>query len=175
MSESSDNSPLLPHGGYEKLRSYKVAEAVYDATVVFCDRFIEKRSRTHDQMVQAARSGVRNIREASPELAANAMLCAVNQAAYLLKRQLETQAREFTEKGGFTESLHATRSRARAAQGTSPDGPPCPLCGKATRRRTAGKGPRAGQAFWGCTAYPDCKGILDISSDSSDKSDPSDL
>lgn len=56
---------LLPHGGYEHLRSYKVAEAVYDATVVFCDRFIEKRSRTHDQMVQAARSGVRNISEGS--------------------------------------------------------------------------------------------------------------
>ena len=35
MSDQSDNSPLLPHGGYEKLRSYKVAEAVYDATVVF--------------------------------------------------------------------------------------------------------------------------------------------
>ncbi len=56
---------LLPHGGYEHLRSYKVAEAVYDATVVFCDRFIDKHSRTHDQMVQAARSGVRNISEAS--------------------------------------------------------------------------------------------------------------
>ncbi len=56
---------LLPHGGYESLRSYKVAEAVYDATVVFCDRFIEKGSLTHDQMVQAARSGVRNISEGS--------------------------------------------------------------------------------------------------------------
>ena len=55
------DSPLLPHGGYEHLRSHKVAKAVYDATVVFCDRFIDKRSRTHDQMVQAARSGVRNI------------------------------------------------------------------------------------------------------------------
>ena len=55
------DSPLLPHGGYEHLRSHKVAEAVYDATVVFCDRFIDKRSRTHDQMVLAARSGVRNI------------------------------------------------------------------------------------------------------------------
>src|SRR5512140_680877 len=61
----SPGSPLLPHGGYEKLRSYKVAEAVYDATVVFCDRFVDKRSRTHDQMVQAARSGVRNISEGS--------------------------------------------------------------------------------------------------------------
>jgi four helix bundle protein len=47
------------------LRSYKVAEAVYDATVVFCNRFIDKRSRSHDQMVQAARSGVRNISEGS--------------------------------------------------------------------------------------------------------------
>ena len=62
---SDSNSPLLPHGGYEHLRSYKVAQAVYDATVVFCDRFIDKRSRTHDQMVQAARSGVRNISEGS--------------------------------------------------------------------------------------------------------------
>ncbi len=59
---------LLPHGGYEKLRSDKVAEAVYDATVVFCDRFIDKRSRTHDQMVQAARSGVRNISEGNGAL-----------------------------------------------------------------------------------------------------------
>ena len=63
MSDSS--SPLLPHGGYEKLRAYVVAEAVYDATVVFCNRFIDRRSRTHDQMVQAARSGVRNISEGS--------------------------------------------------------------------------------------------------------------
>lgn len=266
MSDPSDvpppASPLLPHGGYEHLRSYRVAEAVYDATVVFCDRFIDKSSRTHDQMVQAARSGVRNIsegsgaaatsrksemkltnvaraslndellrdyksfliqnglrvwhkdsrearamrerlqqdhapdlppakpgrpvlsglaglagfvREASPELATNAMLCAVNQAAYLLKRQLESQAREFTGKGGFTESLHAARSRARAAHGNSPDGPPCPLCGRPTRRRTAAKGPRAGQPFWGCSAYPDCRGILPVSSDGSDGSDMSDF
>ncbi len=28
-------TPLLPHGGYRKLRSYKVTEVVYDATVVF--------------------------------------------------------------------------------------------------------------------------------------------
>jgi four helix bundle protein len=62
---SDPDGVLLPHGGYENLRSYKVAETVYDATVVFCDRFIDKRSRTHDQMVQAARSGVRNISEGS--------------------------------------------------------------------------------------------------------------
>ena len=34
------------HGGYRKLLSYQKAEIVYDATVSFCDRFIDKRSRT---------------------------------------------------------------------------------------------------------------------------------
>jgi four helix bundle suffix protein len=42
-----------------------VAQLVYDVTVRFCDRYIQKRSRTHDQMVQAARSGVQNIAEGS--------------------------------------------------------------------------------------------------------------
>ena len=57
---------LIPaHGGYRDLKSFQNAAIVYDATVVFCDRFIEKRSRTHDQMVQAARSGKQNIAEGS--------------------------------------------------------------------------------------------------------------
>ncbi|MBN1150913.1 four helix bundle protein [candidate division WOR-3 bacterium] len=42
-----------------------MSEIVYDATIKFCDRFIEKRSRTHDQMVQASRSGKQNIAEGS--------------------------------------------------------------------------------------------------------------
>lgn len=53
------------HGGYQNLLSYKKTLIVYDATVFFCDRFIDKRSRTHDQMVQAARSGKQNIVEGS--------------------------------------------------------------------------------------------------------------
>src|SRR5574337_43543 len=53
------------HGGFRKLRSFQAAQLAYDGTVVFCDRFIDKRSRTHDQMVQAARSGVQNIAEGS--------------------------------------------------------------------------------------------------------------
>ncbi len=54
-----------PHGGFRKLKSYQSAEIVYDATVVFCNRLIDRRSRTHDQMVQAARSGKQNIAEGS--------------------------------------------------------------------------------------------------------------
>jgi four helix bundle suffix protein len=62
----TQKSNLIPaHGGYRELRSFQHAELVYDATVKFCDRFINRRSRTHDQMVQAARSGRQNIAEGS--------------------------------------------------------------------------------------------------------------
>lgn len=53
------------HGGYEKLLSYQKAEIVFDATAYFCRRFLSKRDRTYDQMVQAARSGKQNIAEGS--------------------------------------------------------------------------------------------------------------
>lgn len=57
---------LIPkHGGYRKLKSFQIAQLVYDLTVRFCDLYIGKKSRTHDQMVQAARSGVQNIAEGS--------------------------------------------------------------------------------------------------------------
>ena len=54
-----------PHGGFRNLKSYQMSEIVYDATVALCDRWISRRSRTHDQMVQAARSGKQNIAEGS--------------------------------------------------------------------------------------------------------------
>ena len=40
--------------------------------------------------------------------------------------------------------------------------PECPLCGAAMVLRTARKGPKAGQQFWGCCQYPKCKGIKNI-------------
>jgi len=59
-------SDLIPkHGGYRKLKSFQVAQLVYDMTVRFCNRYINQFSRTRDQMVQAARSGVQNIAEGS--------------------------------------------------------------------------------------------------------------
>lgn len=56
---------LTPHGGYRNLRSFQVAQLVYDLTVRFCDRYVDRFCRTKDQMVQAARSGVQNIAEGS--------------------------------------------------------------------------------------------------------------
>lgn len=58
--------PLLPkHGGYRKLKTFQIARLIYDLTVVFCERYIDRFSRTQDQMVQAARAGVQNIAEGS--------------------------------------------------------------------------------------------------------------
>ena len=183
-----DKQDLIPpHGGYRILRSFQVAQLVYDATVVFCNRFVDKHSRTHDQMVQAARSGVQNIaggsmasatskktelkltgvarasleellldyedflrqrglhiwsknspealavREkyqsdksdgsdksdpyslatASPEVAANTILCLINQASFLLGRQLQKLEQTFLSEGGFTERLYRKRQERR--------------------------------------------------------------
>lgn len=64
MSEQ-EHKRLRPSGGYRKLRSFQTATIIYDGTVAFCNRFVDKRSRTVDQMVQAARSGRQNIAEGS--------------------------------------------------------------------------------------------------------------
>ncbi len=182
-----DHPLIPPHGGYRGLRSFKTAQIVYDATVVFCDRFVEKRSRMCDQMVQAARSGVHNIAEGSmasatsrkmelkltavarasleellldyedflrqrgmrmwhkdspeakairdqysldrsaesdrsdpygiktapPEIAANTLICIINQASYLLHRQLDQLERQYLEEGGFSERLYRERQARR--------------------------------------------------------------
>jgi four helix bundle suffix protein len=58
--------PLIPkHGGYRRLKSFQVGQLIYDVTVRFCERYVDHRSHTRDQMVQAARSGVQNIAEGS--------------------------------------------------------------------------------------------------------------
>ena len=56
---------IRPGGGYRGLRSFQTTTIIYDGTVFFCDQWISKGSRTHDQMVQAARSGRQNIAEGS--------------------------------------------------------------------------------------------------------------
>jgi restriction system protein len=63
--KSAHSKSIRPSGGYRRLRSFQAATVIYDATVSFCARFMDKRSRTVDQMVQAARSGRQNIAEGS--------------------------------------------------------------------------------------------------------------
>ena len=197
--------PLIPpHGGYKKLVTYQLGNLIYDATVAFCERYINRKDRTFDQMVQAARSGVINIIEGSeasatskktelkltnvakasqeelladyqaflrqrnlPEwsaddpsavmvrqsrpgtldelrklmaalvsdlsdlsdrsdlsdksdknallatIAANTMICLVNQETYLLKRQIDRLAADFKNSGGFSERLYRVRKTSR--------------------------------------------------------------
>lgn len=237
---------LRAHGGYRNLRSFRVTEIIYDATVAFCDRFIDKRSRTHDQMVQAARSGRQNIAEGSrasaassqtelrlvnvarasldellldyedflrqrrlplwgkddpqavavraigqqhrtdpsdptdrsekdayqqwlnhpePAIVANTLICLIHQANYLLDRQIAGLERQFISEGGYSERLYAARLQERERQNRPDRSDPtdqseqmfCPKCGKAMLLRTARKGAHAGQRFWGCSGYPDCR------------------
>ena len=61
----ADDDFIPAHGGYKDLKSFQKARIVYDGTVCFCRRFLDKRDRTVDQMVQAARSGKQNILEGS--------------------------------------------------------------------------------------------------------------
>lgn len=201
-SDKSDQKLIPTHGGYRHLLGFQIAEIVYDGTVIFCDRFVNKRSRTHDQMVQAARSGRQNIAEGSmasatskktelkltnvakasleellldfedflrqkglptwdkdspealkvrkryrsfpeewffgsdlsdksdrsdkkgrvdpygiadisSEVAANTLLCLINQATYLLKRQIKKLEQDFLNEGGFTERLYHARTRRK--------------------------------------------------------------
>ncbi|MBI5707695.1 MAG: four helix bundle protein [Armatimonadetes bacterium] len=60
-----DRPIIPPHGGYRGLEVFKLAEIIYDGTVAFCRRCVDPKSRTKDQMVQAARSGKQNIAEGS--------------------------------------------------------------------------------------------------------------
>lgn len=64
-SDQSDDKLLFKHGGYRNLKSYQMSTLVFDLTVEFCRKFIDRKSRTYDQMEQAARSGRQNIAEGS--------------------------------------------------------------------------------------------------------------
>ena len=192
---------IPPHGGYAKLVTYQLGNLIYDATAAFCEHYIERKDRTFDQMVQAARWGVANIvegsqasatskktelkltnvakasqeelledyrtflrqrnlpvwdaqsveakiiRESRPgtlpqlrqvmaslvsdlsdktdksdktaikqEVAANTMICLINQETFLLGRQIARLAADFENQGGFTERLYRVRSAKRKLQ-----------------------------------------------------------
>jgi len=111
MPDREEPSRLIPpHGGYRDLKSYQMAEIVYDATVAFCDRFIDRRSRTHDQMVQAARSGKQNVAEGS--MASGTSKKTELKLIGVARASLEELLLDF-EEGGFTERLYRVRSQVR--------------------------------------------------------------
>ncbi len=252
---------LRPSGGYRGTASFQTATIIYDATYWFCEKFLDARSRTVDQMVQAARSGRQNIAEGcraaatssqtelrllnvarasqeellldyedflrhrrlgqwlpdgaaaravrdvpkvyrrdrpdqadltgltdqerwaryaewldndDPAVRANALICLINQANFLLDRQIAALEQNFVNEGGYSEQLAAARLAARERRRSSNNNdrsdrsdqtdliPPCPKCGKPTVLRTAKSGRNTGKQFWGCSAYPDCRGAVDL-------------
>ncbi len=110
-----------------------------------------------------------------PAARANALICLIHEAAYLLDRQIESLEKPCVAEAGDSEqpttARIAERSRKKEEQPAGSDrtnpperakAPTCPKCSKPMALRTAQKGKRAGRQFWGCTGYPDCKAVAEI-------------
>lgn len=87
---------------------------------------------------------------------ANAMHLIIGRTLNMLKSQIAAQGKAFEETGGFSERLMNRRVEVRDQQ-KNEGAPDCPQCGKTMRRRRSAKGD-----FWGCSAYPDCRGTKSI-------------
>ncbi|ACD91126.1 DNA topoisomerase type IA zn finger domain protein [Chlorobium limicola DSM 245] len=106
----------------------------------------------------------------SAEVRANAIICLIHQANFLLDLQIASLEAAFVEEGGYSEQLAAARlaERERRRNETSrhptPAGaiPSCPQCGSPMVLRTARAGKNEGQQFWGCTGYPECRGVVKV-------------
>lgn len=84
------------------MKSFQLAQLVYDLTVRFCDRYLDRRSRTHDQMVQAARSGVQNIAEGSEAAATSSkMELKLTQVARASLEELKLDYEDFLRHRGL--------------------------------------------------------------------------
>ena len=117
------------------------------------------------------------INSPNPATIANAILCLIHQANYLLDQQIAGLERQFVQEGGYSERLATARiqerrrqdnknrtdqsdrtNRTDEARSEPPFCPTCPVCGNIMALRTAHKGPHAGSQFWGCSGYPECRG-----------------
>ncbi|OGV37151.1 MAG: hypothetical protein A2X48_04895 [Lentisphaerae bacterium GWF2_49_21] len=170
---------LRPSGGYRRTASFQTATIIYDGTYWFCEKFLDPRGRMADQMVQAARSGRQNIAEGSRASATSSQteLRLLNVARssleeLLLDHQIASVEGQFIEEGGYSEQLASARleerERKRKYQSDPADLsdpsnriPSCPQCGKLMVIRTARNGKSAGSQFWGCSSYPQCKGVVE--------------
>ena len=95
--------------------------------------------------------------------AANALLILISRALNMLQNLMERKGSEFVEEGGFSERMTTARVEAKRSAGTpavaaDAEAPTCPLCGAAMRLRNGKRG-----QFWGCTAYPTCRGTREVS------------
>jgi restriction system protein len=108
-----------------------------------------------------------------PAIRANAIICLINQANFLLDQQISALEKSFVEEGGYSEQLASKRLIFRGKKrenqpdrsdqtDPSDEAPTCPICGKTMVVRTAKSGKNAGNQFWGCSDYPECKGVVKL-------------
>lgn len=136
---------LGPHGGYRNLKSFQLAQLVYDLTVRFCNRYIDRRSRTHDQMVQAARSGVQNIAEGSEAAATSSKIeLKLTQVARASLEELKLDYEDFLRQRGRAcwDRHHPLRQELVEARLETPDELATWVVQKARQRCAEEKGSR---------------------------------
>ena len=92
---------------------------------------------------------------------ANALFVLCKKMEKMLSGFIDKLFEEFTQKGGFTESLTQARLEHRQQEALSANAPVCPKCGKPMLQRMIKKGTKQGQTFWGCSDYPRCDGTRD--------------
>src|SRR5207253_5772369 len=76
------------------------------------------------------------LEHADPAVVANALICLIHQANYLLDRQISALERDFVQVGGYSEQLAAARIAQREKDRADPSRPACPTCGKPMALRT---------------------------------------
>ncbi len=97
-----------------------------------------------------------------PTIAANALLVVCLRENKMLQSQMHSHLQTFRANGGFTENMTAERLEARKLQSVSAGAPNCPNCGKPMLKKMQKKGYYQGREFWGCSDYPRCTGIRQI-------------
>jgi four helix bundle suffix protein len=130
----------------------KAVNAVSLDSAPFSDDMVHQSAR---HALEQRRKYARWLDADDPVVAAFAMLIFIGSALNLLKNQIKAQGKAFEETGGFAERLTAKRIETRE-KNRSPS-PECTLCGKPMRKRQSAKG-----EFWGCSAFPDCKGTRPV-------------
>ena len=98
----------------------------------------------------------------NPEIVANALLVLLLKENRMLQSQLKNLHESFMHNGGFTENMTADRLEVKRRQSVANNSPQCPDCGKPMMRRMQKKGYLQGREFWGCSDYPNCRGIRNI-------------
>ncbi len=134
------------------------------------DEFERDEVTLHDFMRQLLKEREKYSRwldSGDSHVVANAMIVIIRGAMIQLYRQLKMLESAFREEGGFRERMTAVRLEARDGVHGNVTGqtPPCPECAAVMRLRKARGGKSPGQAFWGCSRYPECKGTREAESE----------